>query len=220
MGDKNTLESKILKCEEGVKNYTEWVERDKEKLAHDTRKLESYIQSLGILKKNYEETLAREKEMKNQQTIQAALIKPFSFNDWCLFITHMDKMNARNGLIVRLIMRKELPPALVLSTRLEDVDTANNTIHFKDRQNRNAPVLHVRFPPVFFDRLKTYINYSKEARPNGGFLFVTRNGESVSSSSVYRTVREAGFGEITPEVLHATYDSFVKSAIGEDKFLK
>lgn len=129
---------------------------------------------------------------------------------WIAFLKELEKINARDCLIAKIVLQGGKRINEVLSLQTDQVDWIRNEITFFQSKTKGCiKETVITYPASVMQFLKTYLSNRE------GQVFVTRSGKPVMLNQIALTFEKAGERanipfKVTPHVLRATTVTYLK----------
>jgi len=187
-----------------IKTVIEWSEATRQARAA------AYISFTGFLQRRTKGVIRKavtSKEGVNKtffKVREKVKTEALSQNQTKRFLTEIETLNQRDGLIAKLILQGGKRKEEVLSLKVDKIDFGNNRIVFDQTKTRGVKKTTViNYPNHVMKELSDYVS------SRSGFVFITRNGKRLASFQIDRSFIKAGLNagipfRVTPHVLRVT----------------
>ena len=133
-----------------------------------------------------------------RQIRETSTTKALNKIQWMQFLLALKRISYRDYLIAKTMLQGAKRVSEVLKATIDKINWAQNQIMFKQLKSTEIERYTViTYPSNFMDELREYVGDRKS-----GFIFVTRNGNSVTQPHVYRIFAKTGMNAGIPFTVH------------------
>lgn len=187
-----------------IKNHAPWKEATRQARAAAYVSFTGFLerQTRGIIKKAVIVKTGANKTFF--QVREKVKTRSLSKRQTKLFLKAIDRINARNGLIAKIMLQGGKRQNEVLTLQIKNINFSKNQIIFEQSKTRERKkVTVINYPPDIMKQLKRYTG------KRAGLAFVTRTGRQIHGSQLYKSFVKAGKKaripfQVSPHVLRVT----------------
>jgi integrase len=136
------------------------------------------------------------------------------FEKWRAFIDILDSINARDGLIARMLLVTESRFHEIMSLKIDAINFEKKIILFPRKKGKNSKVREILIPDILAEMLNTYLQRTKYT-DRVPAIFITSNNKPVTRARInWAFSRSCSYIKglerpITPDSLRHLYYSMV-----------